>query len=139
MSVRLDPKQLSAARELVRPPALRSCQDHGFELPTGLYAAVAALLFGFLAILAIGLADPGLLVPMAINFIFLTAFFTVPVLFVRTGQDSHRALRWAEFLERGINTATGHCGGRDAAILVLLLPAFIFCWAIVIVAIAATV
>jgi len=139
MSVRLDPKQLAAAREVVPPPMLRSCQDHNFELPAELYATMAALLFGFLAILAVGFAAPALAVPMGINLIFLIAFFGVPILFVRAARDERRSLGWSEFMERGINTATGHSSGRDATVLVLLLPLFIFCWAIAIVVIAATV
>ncbi|MEO6580940.1 MAG: hypothetical protein ABIN83_07290 [Sphingomicrobium sp.] len=138
MSIRLDPKQLADARLVVPSPALRSCQDHNFELPTGLYALMAALLFGFLAILTVGLADPGLVVPMAINFIFLAAFFGVPTLFVRAAKDGKRPLGWAEFMERGIETATGHSSGREATVLALVLPFFIFCWAIAIVAIVAT-
>jgi hypothetical protein len=139
MSVRVDPKLLQSDARLVAPPNQRSCQDHSFELPTGLYVAMAALLFGFLAVLAIGLASPGLVVPMAINFIFLTAFFAVPALFVRTSRDDRRAGSWTTFLERGIDTATGHCSGKEAATLMLLLPAFIFCWSLAIVAIAAAV
>lgn len=138
MTVRLDPKQLAAAREVVSPPALRSCQDHNFELPAALYATMVALLVGFLVILAVGFANPGLAVPMAINAIFLTAFFGIPILFVRAAHDEKRSLGWSEFMERGIETATGHSSGRDATMLVLLLPLFIFCWAIAIIVIVAT-
>ena len=41
--------------------------------------------------------------------------------------------------EHGINTATGHAGGAEAAVLVLLLPALIFCWGVAAVLIAALV
>jgi hypothetical protein len=139
MSVRVDPVQLKAEARLVAAPAERSCTDHSFELPGGLYAAMATLLFGFLAVLAIGLPTPGLVVPMAINFIFLTAFFAVPAIFVRVSRDPVRASSWAAFLDRGIDTATGRCSGRDAAVLMLVLPAFIFAWAVAIVTIAALV
>lgn len=139
MSIRVDPKLLKAEARLVSAPAQRACEDHSFQLPTGLYIAMAALLFGFLAVLAVGLSSPGLVVPMAINFIFLTAFFAVPAIFVRTARDGSRASSWTSFLDRGIETATGHCEGKDAAVLMLLLPAFIFCWALAIVAIAALV
>lgn len=139
MSVRVDPKLLKAEARFVPAPAQRACEDHSFELPTGLYVAMAGLLFGFLAVLAIGLSSPGLAVPMAINFIFLTAFFAVPAIFVRTSHDGSRASSWNRFLDCGIETGTGHCAGKDAAVLMLLLPAFIFCWALAIVAIAALV
>lgn len=139
MSVRVDPVQLKADARLVLPPAGRSCTDHSFELPGGLYAAMATLLFGFLAVLAVGLPTPGLVVPMAINFIFLTAFFAVPLIFVRASRDPARGSRWAAFLDGGIDTATGRCSARDAAVLMLLLPAFIFVWSVAIVVIAALV
>jgi hypothetical protein len=139
MSVRLDPAVLHADAILVSPPAQRACEDHSFELPTGIYVAMAALLFGFLAVLAIGLANPNLAVPTAINFVFLTAFFTVPVLFVRGTANGNRALRWSEFMRNGIATATGHSAGKDAVVLILLLPALIFCWSLSIVLINALV
>lgn len=139
MSVRVDPVQLKAEARLVAAPVERSCTDHSFELPGGLYAAMATLLFGFLAVLAVGLPTPGLIVPMAINFIFLTAFFAVPAIFVRVSRDKARSSSWARFLDSGIDTATGRCGGKDAAVLMLLLPVFIFAWAVAIVTIVALV
>ena len=139
MSVSIDPQLLPSEARLVTAPDRRACEDHSFELPTGLYVAMAGLLFGFLAVLAVGLSSPGLVVPMAINFVFLTAFFAVPTIFVRTTKDSSRASSWARFMDRGVETYTGHSSGKEAAVLMLLLPAFIFCWALAIVAIAALV
>ena len=136
MSVRVDPVLLKSQASLVAAPGQRACEDHSFEMPTGLYAAMAALFFGFLAVLAVGLSSPGLVVPMAINFVFLTAFFAVPAIFVRSVDDS-RAKSWTRFLEQGVETATGHSSGKEAAVLMLVLPAFIFCWALAIVAIVA--
>ena len=136
MSVRVDPALLKSQAQIVAAPAQRACEDHGFELPTGLYVAMAALFFGFLAVLAVGMSSPGLIVPMGINFAFLTAFFAVPAIFVRSAGDT-RATSWTRFLDEGIMTATGHSTGKEAAVLVLVLPVFIFCWALAIVAIAA--
>jgi hypothetical protein len=136
MSVRVDAVQLQSQAQIVAAPIQRACEDHSFELPNGLYAAMAALFFGFLAVLAVGLSDPGLVVPMGINFAFLTAFFAVPAIFVRSAGDTS-AKSWAHFMDRGIETATGHSSGKEAAVLVLVLPVFIFCWALAIVAIAA--
>jgi hypothetical protein len=100
---------------------------------------MAALFFGSLAVLAAGLADPGLVVPMAINFAFLTAFFGVPAIFVSVVDDGKRAMRWSELMSCGIETVTGHSSGREALVLTLVLPMLIFCWAIAIVAINALV
>lgn len=139
MSVRIDPDLLQSEARLVVAPNRRACEDHSFELPTGLYVAMAALLFGFLAVLAAGLSSPGLVVPMAINFVFLTAFFAVPSIFVRASREGNIPSSWARFMDRGIETATGHSSGKEAAVLMLMLPAFIFCWALAIVTIAALV
>jgi hypothetical protein len=137
MSVRVDPIQLQADARVVAAPNERSCQDHSFELPTGLYIAMAALFFGFLAVLAIGLQTPGLIVPMAINFVFLAAFFGVPAIFVRSTKDDSRAKSWSRFMDRGIDTANGHSSGKEAAVLMLVLPVFIFGWSLAIVTITA--
>ena len=128
MSVRVDPIQLQADARVVAAPNERSCQDHSFELPTGLYLAMAALFFGFLAVLAIGLQTPGLIVPMAINFVFLAAFFGVPAIFVRSTKDDSRAKSWSRFMDSS---------GKEAAVLMLVLPVFIFGWSLAIVTITA--
>lgn len=126
--------------EIVAPPERRACDDHSFEMPTGLYGAAAALMFGFFVVMSIGFGAPQLIVPMAVIIIFTTMFFAVPILFVRQApEDGSRALRWSELLERGIDTATGRTSGWEAAVLVLALPFFIFCWGLAIVAIAALV
>ena len=139
MSVRVDPKLLHAHSIIVPPPVQRACEDQCFELPTGIYLAMAALLFGFLAVLAVGLANPNLVIPMAINFTFLTAFFALPAIFVGAAGDRKRALTWSQFVRKGVQTETGHSSGREAAVLILMLPALIFCWAIAVVAIYALV
>ena len=137
MSVRVDPVSLDT--QIVQPPEQRACEDQSFELPAGLYAAMAVLLFGFLLVLAVGLAAPGIAVPMAVNFVFLTAFFAIPAIFVGTGQARGSALSWSQFMRRGVQTETGHSSGGEAAVLILTLPALIFCWALAIVTIWALV
>lgn len=140
MSVRLSETELALRQELaLAPPARRACDDPSFEMPTGIYIAMAALLGGFLAVLAVGLADPGLAIPMAINFTFLAAFFSIPTIFVAAGNGGRRTLKWSEFMRRGIMTETGHSSGGEAAVLILLLPALIFLWSLAIVTIYALV
>ena len=139
MSARLDSALLRTNATVVPAPALRACEDHSFELPASLYATMAALFAGFLGVLAVGLADSGLIVPMGISFAFLTAFFAIPTIFVATANDSKHSLRWSEFMRIGVQTATGHSTGSEAAVLILMLPLLIFCWAIAIVVINALV
>jgi hypothetical protein len=49
------------------------------------------------------------------------------------------ALGWSRFMAEGITTATGHSSGREAAVLALLLPFLILCWAVAVAIIAALV
>ncbi|HEU4704344.1 MAG TPA: hypothetical protein VFS45_01345 [Sphingomicrobium sp.] len=138
MSVRQIPAVLLQREEIVEAPAQRASVDHSFEFPTRIYAAMAALLFGFMAVMAVGFAHPRMVVPMAVNFVFLTAFFAVPVIFVTGSPATGRgALSWSDFMSRGVDTATGHCPGREAVVLTLMLPFLILCWGLVVVAIAA--
>ena len=140
MTARYQSNFLALHRELVAPPAQRSCDDPNFEMPTGLYGASAALMLGFVAVASIGFATPGLIIPIGIIVFFLGMFFAIPALFVRTApKDSPRALSWSELIEDGIDTATGPTSAREAAVLVLILPLLIFCWGVAVVAIAALV
>ena len=140
MTARYNSTVLAIRGEIVGPPRQRSCEHHSFEMPTGLYLASSALLFGFVAVTSIGFASAGLMVPIAIIVFFLAMFFTVPVLFVRAApSDGRRALCWSALMDGGIDTATGQTSGREAAILVLILPLLIFCWGVAVVVIAAVV
>lgn len=141
MSVRQKSAVLLQHDEIVAPPMARACADHTFEFPSRIYGAMAALLFGFMAIMAVGFADPAMVVPMAVNFAFLIAFFAVPVIFVTgsPGDMGSRALRWSDFMRNGVDTATGRASGREAVVLTLVLPVLIFCWGIAVVSIAALV
>lgn len=137
MTSNLRQTQLLVQDEIVASPRPRACEDHSFEMPTAIYGMMAALFFGFMGIMAVGFSHPEMLVPMGINFAFLTAFFAVPAVIVNVSVEEERALRWSEFMRKGIDTATGHTSGGEAAILVLLLPFLVFCWAIAIVILAA--
>lgn len=139
MTRHIEHTKLLAREEIVSSPVPRACEDQGFELPPVIFRAMAALFFGFLGVLTIGLAEPQLVVPMGVNFVFLTAFFAVPAIFVGASQGKARHMRWSEFMRKGIQTATGHNSGGEAAVLVLVLPALIFFWALAIVTIVALV
>ncbi|WP_205479791.1 hypothetical protein [Sphingomonas arenae] len=145
MTARIDQLELLARQEIVTAPVLpapisEGCKDRTFELPTGLLLAVFGLFAAYLAVMSIGFADAGLVVPMAVNFIFVAAFAVVPMLWARMkpAKDA-KALSFDRFLARGIRTETGTCGAGSASIQVLMLPAFIFLWGIAVTTIAALV
>ena len=140
MVARLDKTQLLAREEIVAAPALPVWQDYSFELPPALHLVTGALFLGFVGVLSLAFANPEMLVPFGIFAAFIIAFFAVPAVFVRSAPEgSAQAQRWAEFLERGVAIEHGRCSGREAAVLVLMLPAFIFCWALAIATIVALV
>lgn len=140
MSMRQFSETLLAREEIVAPPVARACQEQSFELPTGLYVASGLLFLGFVSVLSLAFANPGMAVPFGIIVAFLAAFFAVPAIFVRVGgrqRNGASSLRWSDFTESGVATEHGRCSGRDATILVLLLPALIFCFGLAVTAIAA--
>lgn len=141
MTRRLDHAALLARQEIVAPPMARSCTDRGFELPTGIYVAMAAMFLGFVAVLSFAFRNPEMAVPFGVIVAFIAAFFAVPAVFVRTTPDDSRtpALDWSRFMAEGVDTAAGHSSGREAAVLALLLPFLILCWAIAVAVIAALV
>ncbi len=135
------------ARELVADVAVihrEICQpvvvDRSFELPKALYIATAALYFGFLVVMGVGLATPGLIVPLAICAIFFAMFFAVPAVWTRMNPANPVAtLSWQRFQRDGIATLTGRLRPREAAVQMLVLPVLVFLWGIVCVTIAALV
>lgn len=130
MTSRLTSETLLARDEIVASPEPRACDDQTFELPAGLYVAMGLMFAGFIVVLSLSFRDQ-MAVSYGIVFAFLAAFFAVPVIFMRAKPRSSRsALSWLEFVDRGIDTATGRVSAREAALLVLLLPFLILCFGI---------
>lgn len=112
--------------------------DRNFGLPTGLYGVTVGLFLAYLAVMGLGFANPEMILPMAIFALFVVAGFGVPALWSKMKPDhADRPTSWSRFMAEGIQTYTGHCKGRDAAIQVLIMPVLIFCWGIAVVTIAA--
>ena len=146
MTRRIDHQQLVARKEIVAAPAAaaistapRHCTDRSFELPPALHIATAIMFLGFVSVLCLAFATPGLAVPYGVFVAFIAAFFVVPGLWARMKPEDSRtkALSWYDFREKGIDTATGRTGATEATVLVLTLPFLILCWAIAVAAIAA--
>ncbi|UVI38477.1 hypothetical protein [Qipengyuania spongiae] len=134
-------RQLVAEQAIVHGRFVQPTKvDRSFEMPKVLYGVTVALYLGFIAIMGIGLQSPGLLIPMVIFALFIVAGFGLPALWTRLEPDHGTPqMPLDTLLRRGIATHTGHLPGRDAAVQMLMLPALIFAWGLVTVAIAATV
>lgn len=133
--------RLTVSGEIVPAPALLACDDRTFDLPPGLHIATAVMFLGFISVLSLAFRSPALAVPFGIFMVTVTAFFTVPALWARMNPADSRArsVGWSEFLESGIDTASGHSNGGSAAVLVLMLPFLILCWSVAVAIIAALV
>lgn len=132
MTTRQKTGVLIARDEIVAAPAQQACDDQTFELPGGLYAAMALMFAGFIGVLALGFRGGHMAVAYGVIFAFLTAFFAIPAMF-----QQRQGLSWAMFRYKGIKTATGHATAGEATVLVLLLPFLILCFGIAVATIAA--
>ena len=140
MSRHISHDVLIGRKEVVAAPAARACEDHNFGLPPAIHLLTGAFFLGFVSVLCLALANASLAVPFGVFAAFIIAFFVVPAVFVKASpHKGGKALGWTDFLERGIDTEHGRCGGKEATVLVLMLPAFIFLWAIAIATIVALV
>lgn len=139
MTDRFDRELLLARGEVVAAPlaraddvaAFQGCTDRNFGLPPALLLGMFGFFFAYLTIMWVGFSADGLIMPMVINFVFVAAFAVVPAKWA-TMKPGHtvKALGWAEFQAKGIETATGRAPAGEATTLVLLLPACILFWGI---------
>lgn len=134
-------RELVAAEAEVRTELLQPVTvDRSFELPRVLYFATAGAYLGFLAILAVGLSSPGLIIPLSICAFFIVMGIGVPAIWTRLRPDNAvTAMAWERFRRQGIMTHTGRLTSGEATAQMLVLPALIFVWGIVCVTIAALV
>nr|WP_314441470.1 hypothetical protein [uncultured Sphingomonas sp.] len=143
MTDRFDKELLLARGEVVAAPQLHArpyCTDRNFGMPPALLLGAFAFFFAYLAVMWIGFAADGLILPMVVNFIFVAAFAVVPAKWATMKPDHRdRALDMAHFRAKGIETETGRTPAAEAATLVLLLPACILFWGIAVTTVAALV
>ena len=53
---------------------------------------------------------------------FICMFFAVPSVFLGVDAAGRRGRNFSDFMERGMQTVTGHCSGRAALVQMLLVP-----------------
>src|SRR6478672_13910092 len=99
MTDRFDRELLLARGEVVAPPqtdARPYCTDRNFGLPPALLLGAFGFFFAYLAVMWVGFAADGLVLPMIVNVIFVVAFAFVPAKWA-TMKPEHKdkALDWA--------------------------------------------
>ena len=134
MTIRQKPEVLVARDEIVAAPTERACTDQSFELPGGIYAAMAMMFTGFVGVLALAFRGGHMAVAYGVIFAFMAAYFAIPAMF-----QQKQGLSWSMFRYRGVETATGRSTAAEATVLVLLLPFLIMCFGIAVTTIAALV
>jgi hypothetical protein len=86
----------------------------------GLMIASYAALLGAFPLLIAHDASSGLAI--VIGAFYLAMFFAVPFLFFKVEKDASRRPELSSFLERGMQTATGHISGKGALVQMLVVP-----------------
>jgi hypothetical protein len=81
-------------------------------------ASYAALMGAFVVTIHGARAD----FAIVIGAFYLAMFFGIPALFLGIEHDTHRRPGLVEFLERGIDTATGRISGAGALAQMLIVP-----------------
>ncbi len=128
MAQKISQQDLANIATITDAPALTKV-DRSFGLPTGLYVATVAAYMGFIAVMALALMNPGLVIPMAIFALFVVAGFGVPTVWVRMNPaNDSRALTFDQFRHRGIETLTGRLSAGQASVQVPILPVLILAW-----------
>ena len=92
------------------------------DMPTAagafMIAAYAALMGAFVVTIHGARADFAIVVAA----FYLAMFFAIPAVFLGIERDGARRPDLREFLDRGIETATGHASGGGALVQMLIVP-----------------
>lgn len=93
------------------------------EMPAAAGSAMVAVYVALMAAFAVTMAGDGITTfVILIGFFYLFMFFFIPAVFLGVEQDRARRPSLAEFLERGIDTATGPISGSGALVQMLIVP-----------------
>jgi hypothetical protein len=136
MAKHLTREQLALEGAELKPAKAET--DRSFGLPTFYYGATFGLYFAFLAIMAMGFGNSGLIIPMAIFAIFFAMALGVPAMWVKMKPNNiSKSMTLDQLDQRGMMTHTGMVTIKDATLQVLILPVLIMLWGVVVTIIAA--
>jgi hypothetical protein len=96
------------------------------DVPAALGAMMVAAYAGIMAaFVLLYTANRMATMMVAISIVYTTVYLAVPAIFFRVEPTRRPRVTIAEFLDRGLDTWTGHIGGREAMIQILTIPAAI--------------
>ena len=114
----VDPPEAREAKPSLPAP---SVPDMPIAAGAFLIASFAALMLAFVVTIHGARTDFAIL----IGAFYLAMFFGVPAIFLRVENDDRRRPTLAEFLDCGIDTATGRISGGGALVQMLIVPALL--------------
>ena len=93
------------------------------DVPGAVGAMIAASYAGLIVALGVATAGSGeSLFVITISALFVLIFFTVPRIIFAVERDSGVRATFDEFLRNGVNTFTGHNGGKAVLVQMLIIP-----------------
>lgn len=140
MTVHMTARELAAIAAPV-PPAYAKPNRvaRTFDLHPALHIATFAGFFAYLGIMWLAFGNPELVLPFVIFVVFLAGSFAVPAWWARVARQDGPVASWREFLNEGIDCATGHLNARQAMVQVLIMPAMLIGWGLMVAAIRASI
>ncbi|PKP94209.1 MAG: hypothetical protein CVT77_02990 [Alphaproteobacteria bacterium HGW-Alphaproteobacteria-16] len=125
------------AQVLTAPPVpLASTRaDHVFDLHPALHIGVFAGFFAYLGIMWAAFGEKGLIIPFAIFTVFLAAAFIVPGWWARVAPNPGRKTSWMEFMDEGLVSGTGRLSAGGVVVQVMIMPAMLVLWGLIVAAI----
>ena len=96
------------------------------DIPTAMGIMVVASYVALILTFIIGIAGTrDMILNLGIIVVFLTMFFAIPGIFLRTEPGGRGRPKLAQFMRSGIETATGSCSGGAALAQILIVPVFL--------------
>jgi len=112
---------LSEEKASGRAPPMRACAVP--DMPAAAGVLMVAVYVALMAAFALTMAGDGITsFAIVIGAFYFFMFFAVPAVFLGVEQDEARRPSLGEFLERGIDTATGPISGAGALVQMLIVP-----------------
>lgn len=118
--------------ELAQPPlaeieaAVARSEAAVPDMPGAAGAFMVAVYAALMAAFALTMATGGAATfAIVISAFYVAMFFAVPAIFFGVESDQSRRPNLTEFLERGMDTATGHISGASALVQMLVVPALL--------------
>ena len=135
MAVRQERFQEAVAVAAPAAPLRRNRGEHVFDLHPALHIGVFAGFFVYLGIMWAAFGEKGLAIPFVIFDVFLAAAFVVPAWWARIAPGEGRKPGWSDFIAEGLPSGSGPVTAGGAIVQVMIMPAMLVLWGLIVAAI----